>query len=77
MHGSMTGWFEIRVSGPGRTHYRWFCLLDYEAKDATRPLLVIVDGRTKAFRNTLPDTEYAAVRTLGEHYRATQPRPID
>ena len=28
MHGSMGGYYEIRVTGPQRTHYRLFCLLD-------------------------------------------------
>lgn len=32
MKGDMAGWFEVRVDGPKRHHYRLFCLLDYEAK---------------------------------------------
>lgn len=77
MHGALTGWFEIRVDGtPRRTHYRVFCLLDYEAHGAEKPLLVLVDGRTKPFRTTLADADYAAVRTFGDDYRSTQPRPI-
>ena len=28
MHGSMRGYHEIRVTGPGRRHYRLFCILD-------------------------------------------------
>src|SRR5687768_12723969 len=31
MKGDMTGWFELRVDGPARHHYRLFCLLDYGA----------------------------------------------
>src|SRR5689334_13699241 len=27
MHGDMAGFFEIRVDGPQRRHYRLFCLL--------------------------------------------------
>ena len=77
MHHPMTGWFEIRVDGPpNRTHYRVFCLLDVDAQDAEKPYLVLVDGRTKAFRTVIPDTEYVHVKALGDHYRATQPRPI-
>ncbi|MCK9871185.1 hypothetical protein MRI28_16325 [Nocardiopsis dassonvillei] len=77
MHGSMAGWFEIRVDGtPRRTHYRVFCLLDYEAEGRDRPLLVLIDGRTKPFRTMLSDADYRAVRALGEAYRKTQPRPI-
>lgn len=77
MHGDMTGWYEIRIDGtPNRTHYRLFCLLDYEAQGDDSPLLVLVDGRTKAFRATLPDAEYAEVQALGVDYKLRQPRPI-
>jgi hypothetical protein len=30
MHGTMAGYYEIRVIGSGRRHYRLFCLLDNE-----------------------------------------------
>ena len=77
MHGGMTGWFEVRVDGPPRrTHYRLFCLLDYEASSGGNPLLVIVDGRAKAFRTTLSSRDYEAVRRLGNEYRARQPRSV-
>ncbi|MCU1546620.1 MAG: hypothetical protein JWP30_1720 [Homoserinimonas sp.] len=68
MHGDMTGWHEIRVDGPGRTHYRLFCLLDYDAQGKDKPLLVVVDGRVKPFQTTLSDAEYAKVRSLGVEY---------
>ncbi|MFY9488179.1 MAG: hypothetical protein WAP35_05730 [Solirubrobacterales bacterium] len=28
MHGSMGGYYEIRLTGPGRRHFRLFCLLE-------------------------------------------------
>jgi hypothetical protein len=28
MHGSMTGYYEVRVGGPKREQFRLFCLLD-------------------------------------------------
>lgn len=59
MKGPMTGWFELRVDGPGRHHYRLFCLLDYDAEGFEKPLLVIIDGRDKPFRTTLSDADYA------------------
>jgi hypothetical protein len=40
MQGEMSGWFEVRADGPkpgggkGRHHYRFFCLLDYDAQSA-------------------------------------------
>jgi hypothetical protein len=74
MHGSMTGWFEVRCDGPGRHHYRLFCLLDYDAQGVDKPLLVIVDGRDKPFRTELKERDYAAVRALGDEYRKRNPR---
>lgn len=76
MKGDMTGWFELRVDGPGRHHYRLFCLLDYDAKGVDKPLLVVIDGRDKPFRTTLLDADYAAVRRLGDEYRSRNPRSL-
>jgi len=28
MHGTMAGWHEIRLTGPGREQFRLFCLLE-------------------------------------------------
>lgn len=83
MHGDMAGWFEVRVDGPrpgggkGRHHYRLYCLLDYDAKDVEKPLLVIVAGLDKAFRTTLRPADYAWVRRLGEEYRSRNPRSVE
>lgn len=77
MHGEMTGWSEVRVDGPpNRTHYRLYCILDYDARGGDEPLLVIVDGRSKPFRTTLADRDYRAVKAFGTEYRARQPRSI-
>ena len=76
MKGDMSGWFEVRMDGPRRHHYRLFCLLDYEAKGKDKPLLVVVDGRDKPFRTTLSDADYDAVRRLGVEYRKRNPRSV-
>jgi hypothetical protein len=76
MRGDMKGWFELRVDGPGRYHYRLFCLLDYEAEGVDKPLLVVIDGRDKPFRTTLSEADYAAVRRLGDEYRGRNPRSL-
>jgi hypothetical protein len=76
MKGDMTGWFELRVNGPGRHHYRLFCLLDYKATGVDKPLLVVIDGRDKPFRTTLSDADYAEVRKLGDEYRKRNPRSL-
>jgi hypothetical protein len=44
MKGDLTGWFEVRVDGPRRHHYRLFCRLDYDAQDQPKPLLVVISG---------------------------------
>ena len=38
MHGEMSGFFEVRVDGPQRHHYRLFCVLE-----RTAPTSVWVD----------------------------------
>ena len=57
MHGQMTGWHEVRCAGPGHTHHRLFCLLDYEAAELTKPLLVVIDGRSKPMGTVLPPAD--------------------
>ncbi|MFI0149159.1 hypothetical protein [Streptomyces globisporus] len=74
MKGEMAGWFEVRVDGPGRRHYRLFCLLDYEAEGSEKPLLVVVAGLDKPFRTVLSDADYQGVRSLGQEYRNRNPR---
>lgn len=76
MKGDMAGWFEVRADGPGRHHYRLFCLLDYEAKGREKPLLVVIDGRDKSFQTVLSERDYAGVRALGEEYRSRNPRTV-
>lgn len=76
MKGEMSGWFELRIDGPRRHHYRLFCLLDYDAKGEDKPLLVVIDGRDKPFRTTLSDADYAAVRRLGDEFRRRNPRSL-
>ncbi|MEV0456779.1 hypothetical protein [Catellatospora methionotrophica] len=82
MHGSMSGWYEVRLDGPkpgggrGRHHYRLFCLVDFAAIGRQKPLLVVVTGLMKPVATTLSDGDYAAVRRLGEEYHARNPRSI-
>lgn len=78
MKGDMTGWFEVRVDGPQRHHYRLYCRLDYEATnpDLARPLLVVIAGLDKPFRTELTKADYARVRALGDEYLSRNPRSI-
>jgi hypothetical protein len=74
MKGDMKGWFEVRVDGAQRHHFRLFCLLDYDAVNSEKPLLVVVAGLDKQFKTTLSDADYAGVRTLGDEFLARNPR---
>jgi hypothetical protein len=76
MKVGMTGWFEVRVDGPRRHHYRLFCRLDYEAQGQVKPLLVVICGLDKPFRALLTDTDYKDVRELGEEYLRRNPRSL-
>jgi hypothetical protein len=76
MKGDMAGWFEVRVDGPKRHHYRLFCLIDLDAHNADKPLLVVVTGLDKPFRTELGDADYAEVRTLGKEFLSRNPRSI-
>jgi hypothetical protein len=83
MHGSMGGYYEIRVTGPGRQHYRLFCILDNGSREelAKRgfdtPQIVVINGMVKRNASLFTDGEYEKqVRRLGDRYLATLPRPI-
>jgi hypothetical protein len=80
MHGEMAGFHEVRVDGPGRHHYRLFCLLDTTAvgEDGrpAGPYLTVIDGADKPFRTELPAGVYERVRALGAEYRARNPRTL-
>jgi hypothetical protein len=76
MKGDMTGWFEVRVDGPRRYHYRLFCRLDYSAKGRTKPLLVVICGLSKPFRTQLSAADYEHVQDLGREYLKRNPRSL-
>lgn len=83
MHGSMAGYYEIRLTGPGRRHYRLFCLLENGTTDELTergfagPQIVVLAGMMKPNATLFTDREYAKnVRALGDDYRSQMPRPI-
>lgn len=76
MKGNMTGWFEVRVDGPRRHHYRLFCRLDYDAHERPKPLLVVICGLDKPFRTQLADADYRKVHDLGAEYLGRNPRSL-
>jgi hypothetical protein len=83
MHGTMNGYYEIRVTGPGRRHYRLYCILDNGTKSELTergfdgPHIVVLNGLVKPNASLFSDGDYRRhVRKLGEHYRSTLPRPV-
>jgi hypothetical protein len=83
MHGSMGGYFEVRATGPGRMHYRLFCILDngsdeeLEARGFDGPQIAVINGMVKKNAAVFSDAEYKKkVRDLGDRYRSMLPRPI-
>jgi hypothetical protein len=76
MHGDMTGFYEVRVSGPGREQFRLFCLLDRDGPGLPGPAIVVLDGRRKPWMTVLSAADYREVLELGEAYRASDPRRI-
>lgn len=79
MHGEMGGLYEVRVDGPGRRHYRLFCILERSGADVglAGPSIVIIDGRSKPFRTEMSARDYAGVRSLGDEYRKRLPRSVE
>lgn len=83
MHGSMGGWFEIRLTGPGREQFRLFCLLENGTEDEQsrrglqRPALAVITGMRKPWRTTFSERDYQRVRELGDEYKQNYPRRIE
>jgi hypothetical protein len=83
MHGRMGGYYEVRVTGPSRTHYRLFCLLEngtpneLAERGFDAPQIVVINGMAKANASLFTDAEYRKkVRDLGDDYRSIVPRRI-
>lgn len=78
MHGEMGGYYEIRVDGSDRHHYRLFCVLERggAAVGLGGPSLVLITGKDKPFRTVLSARDYAEVRRLGSEYLSRRPRSV-
>lgn len=76
MKGSMTGWFEVRITSGKENHYRLYCVLDSNALNCEESLLVVIDGRVKKYLTVLPEREYGKIRELGQAYFSSNPRLI-
>jgi hypothetical protein len=80
MHGSMGGYYEIRLTGPGRRQYRLFCILDNGSIDELRergfdqPQIAVLTGLIKNSGTKFSNRDYAKVRKLGNEYLSRLPR---
>jgi hypothetical protein len=79
----MGGYYEIRATGPGRKHYRLYCILDngsdkeLEERGFDEPKIAVVNGLVKDNATLFTGREYQRhVRNPGDAYRASLPRRI-
>jgi hypothetical protein len=70
MHGTMAGYYEVRVDGRDRRHYRLFCLLERDGAQLG------LGGPSLVVKTTLSERDYARVRQLGDEYRSRVPRSV-
>jgi hypothetical protein len=83
MHGTMNGYYEIRITGTGRMQHRLFCILDnadsqgLERRGFDSPQIAVINGLSKKSGERFSDAEYKrAVRDLGDDYLASFPRRV-
>jgi hypothetical protein len=82
MHGAMSGFYEIRLSGPRREQFRLFCLLENGTNEELarrglqRPAIAVITGKRKPRRTTFSDGDYRRVRELGTGHQQNHPRRI-
>lgn len=82
MHGAMGGWYEIRLTGPGREQFRLFCLLEngtpgeLARRGLQRPAIAVITGMRKPWRTVFSERDYQRVRDLGDDHRRLYPRRI-
>jgi hypothetical protein len=82
MHGEMGGYYEIRVTGPGREQFRLFCLLEngdpsvLTARGLPGPAIAVITGMRKKIGTVFDKRDYAKVRQLGSDHTAHTPRRI-
>lgn len=72
----MKGFFEVRVTGPGRRRYRLFCILDREGPGLGGPSVVLITGMDKAPGSAFSEADYRKVRSLGREYLSRAPRSV-
>lgn len=78
----MTGWHEIRLTGPGREQFRLFCLLENSSDEELlrrglrKPAIAVITGLRKPWRTRFSERDYERLRECGENHRRNHPRRI-
>jgi hypothetical protein len=68
LHGSMAGFYEVRVQGDGMNH-RLFCVLERDAADLGGSSIVAIDGLSKPKRSAASPRDYRRVKRYGAEFR--------
>jgi hypothetical protein len=82
MHGDMGGYYEIRITGPGREQFRLFCLLENAdqgtliARGLRGPAIAVITGMRKKTGTVFSERDYAKVRRLGTDHARQTPRRV-
>lgn len=83
MRGDMSGYCEVRTSGPGREQFRLFCILEnpmapaeLQRRGLRTPAVAVITGMRKPWKTAFAERDYARVRDLGAAYLSQYPRKI-
>ncbi len=83
MHGDMSGYHEVRATGPGREQFRLFCILEngtdqeLAERNYSKPTIAVIAGMRKPHRTVFNGGEYeTGVRRFGDRHLAMIPRRI-
>jgi hypothetical protein len=77
MHGTMAGWHEIRLTGPGREQFRLFCLLENADDEELmrgglrKPAITVITGMRKPWRTKVSERDYGRCDSSGRSTGAT------
>lgn len=82
MKKDMSGYYEVRMSGPSREQFRLFCILEnadekeLKRRGLAKPAIAVITGMRKPWKTVFTSGEYKAVRDLGDEHKSNYPRKI-
>ena len=69
MHGTMGGFYEVRVRGQDRLNHRLFCVLARNADDLGGPSIICICGLSKPVGEPAKPRDYRRALRLREEFR--------